>query len=56
MDAINNILTRYSVREFSNQAVEDEKVDLIVKCAFSAPSAVNRQPWNFIVINQPEIK
>ena len=35
---------RYSVRSYSNQPVEQEKIDLILKAAQLAPTAVNYQP------------
>lgn len=56
MEAIENILTRTSVREFNDQAVESEKLEMIIKAAFGAPSAVNRQPWHFVIVDQPDLK
>ena len=35
--AIENILNRKSVRKYSDKAVEQDKIDTIVKCAMSAP-------------------
>lgn len=35
---------RRSVRHYTQQAVEKEKLDYILECARVAPSAVNRQP------------
>lgn len=35
---------RYSVRKFSNQKVEKEKIDKILEAARIAPTAVNYQP------------
>ena len=48
---INNIMTRCSVREFTNQPISQDTLDLIVKAGMAAPSAVNKQPWAFVVIN-----
>lgn len=51
-----NILTicrrRSSVRDFADRNVEKEKLDYILEAARLAPSAVNFQPWTFIVIRQ----
>ena len=44
------VTARKSVREYSTQEVETEKLDYILECARLAPSAVNFQPWSFIVI------
>lgn len=47
---------RYSVRSFSNQPVEDEKIRQCLQAAHLAPSACNAQPWKFIVVNDPTLK
>ena len=49
--AIENILARKSVRAYTPKPVENGKVDLLVKAAMAAPTAVNKQPWAFIVID-----
>lgn len=40
---------RYSARAYSAKSVEAEKIDYVIECARLAPSAVNRQPWLFVV-------
>ena len=47
---IDNILNRKSIRSFSNKKVEQEKIDLILKSAMAAPSAMNKQPWEIVVV------
>lgn len=47
MDAIFN---RTSVRKYKQESLKKEEIDLILKAAFSAPSARNSQPWQFIVV------
>jgi nitroreductase len=49
--AIENIMTRTSIRQYKNQPVEQEKIDIMLKAAMAAPTAVNLQPWHFIVID-----
>lgn len=49
--AIDNIMTRTSIRQYKDQPVEQEKIDIMLKAAMAAPTAVNLQPWHFIVIN-----
>ena len=51
MDFLELTKKRYSVRSYTSQEVEKEKLDYIFECARYAPSAVNKQPWQFIVIN-----
>ncbi len=49
MDVIDAILTRRSIRKYTEQTVTDEQVENLLKSAMYAPSAVNKQPWHFIV-------
>ena len=41
---------RCSVRAYTSRAVESEKLEYILEAVRLAPSAVNFQPWLFIVI------
>ncbi len=47
---------RRTVREYSDQAVPREIIDDIIRTAGSAPSGANKQPWKFVVVDDPEIK
>lgn len=47
---------RYSVRSYRPQAVERAKVEYLLECARLAPSAVNFQPWRFIVAESEEAR
>jgi nitroreductase len=46
---------RHSVRNFKNVAVPREKILQMLDMVRLAPSAVNYQPWHFIVITQKEL-
>jgi nitroreductase len=46
---------RYSCRKYRNQKVEDEKLNLVLEAGRIAPSAVNYQPWIFIVVKSGNI-
>lgn len=48
------ILHRFSVRSFTSQPVEKQIILEILNAARLAPSAVNFQPWQFIVVTEPE--
>lgn len=48
-------MARKSVRSYTSRPVEKEKVDIMLKAAMAAPSAVNKQPWSFIVIDDKEV-
>lgn len=51
-EALRNILTRRSIRKYTDQMVEEEKVRLLLQAAMAAPSARNLQPWEFIVMTK----
>ena len=44
---------RFSVRSFTSQKPEKEKIIELIDAARMAPSAVNFQPWHFIVVSDP---
>ena len=50
-----NILGRVSVRRYADRPVDDEQVSALLHAAMSAPSGVNRQPWEFIVVDDKEL-
>ncbi len=51
---LDNIMTRTSIRLYQSRAVESEKVEQILKAGMAAPSALNRQPWTFVVVDDKE--
>lgn len=50
-----NILQRVSVRRYSDRPVTSEQVSAILHAAMSAPSGVNKQPWEFIVVDDRKL-
>lgn len=50
MNFLELVHTRYACRSYLTRQVEDEKLDYILECARQAPSAVNFQPWHFVVV------
>ena len=52
MDALEAILTRRSIRAYTDQPVARETVNELLEAAQAAPSASNQQPWHFIVITE----
>lgn len=49
-EAIANIMTRTSVRAYTDASVTDDQIETMLKAAMAAPTAVNKQPWAFVVI------
>ena len=54
-ETINTIMTRTSVRSFTSQIIEEEKVEQLLRAGMVAPTAMNCQPWEFIVINDRKL-
>lgn len=48
---LENIRTRTSIRTFESKPVEAEKIETMLRAAMAAPSAMNCQPWAFVVVN-----
>ncbi len=53
--AYRNIMERTSVRRFTSQPVSELQRSALLHAAMSAPSGVNRQPWEFVVIDRTEL-
>ena len=45
-----NILTRRSIRKYTDDPVSDDQVTELLRAAMAAPSAGNQQPWQFVVV------
>ena len=54
MDFMNIAKQRFSVRSYTAQAVEKEKLDKILEAAHVAPTAANLQPVHLIVVQSEE--
>ncbi|WP_036283880.1 nitroreductase family protein [Methylocystis sp. ATCC 49242] len=50
MDVLEAISTRRSIRDFLPEAPSRDKIVALIEAATQAPSAVNRQPWSFLVV------
>ncbi|MFO8111845.1 MAG: nitroreductase family protein [Desulfosalsimonadaceae bacterium] len=48
------IRRRRSVRKYRQQPVENEKIDQLIEAALRAFSSRNTQPWEIIVVTDPE--
>jgi len=54
-DLINTILSRRSLRRYTEEPVTEEEIKTLLEAAMAAPSASNRKPWHFIIITEREI-
>lgn len=55
MNTLEAIAARRSIRKFKSDPVPDEHVRTILTAATQAPSARNRQPWRFVVIQGDKV-
>ena len=52
---IETILSRRSIRSYKPEQISEQTLDTIINCAVNAPSAMNKQPWEVRIIQNPEL-
>lgn len=52
---LDNIATRTSIRDYEARPVEKEKIEKMLRAAMAAPTAMNEQPWHFVVVDQRNV-
>lgn len=50
-----NILTRSSIREYTAEAVSRTTLDSLCRAAMAAPTAMDKRPWKFVVIDDKAV-
>lgn len=55
MNTMEAILSRRSVRQYSDEQVTDEHLEQILKAGKYAASGMNRKVWHFVVVQNPEL-
>jgi nitroreductase len=53
-DIVDIIMTRRSVRQYQDRPLEEATIRRLLEAAMSAPTACNSQPWEFVVVTEPE--
>jgi nitroreductase len=48
--AINNIMTRTSIRQYTNEPISKADIETMLRAGMAAPTAVNKQPWYFVAV------
>ena len=56
MDVLSAIKNRRSIRKYQPRPIEKEKLEKVLEAARLAPSAMNTQPWRFIVVQDENLK
>lgn len=54
MNRLSAIMDRRSIRKFTDQSVEREKLEAVLRAAMQAPTGKNSQCWEFLVIEDAE--
>jgi len=55
MDAIKAIITRRSIRKYTDKPISDNDLEQLLRAGMAAPSARNEQTWHFVIINNRKI-
>jgi len=55
-DLLDLLKTRRSIRKYKNIPVEEEKILKCLEAARWAPSASNKQPWEFLIVRDEEAR
>lgn len=53
--AMETIMTRTSIRSFTDRQVSSDTIEMLLRAGMAAPTAVNKQPWHFVAITDPAI-
>jgi nitroreductase len=50
------LLTTRAIRRFTDEPVSDDDIEAVLRAAQQAPSGGNIQPWQFVVVTNPELR
>ena len=53
--AIDNLVSRRTIRQFDGRPVEEEALQTILKAAMAAPTAFDARPWHFVLVDDPAV-
>ncbi|MFS4430826.1 nitroreductase family protein [Chryseobacterium sp. S90] len=57
MNFLNKMKNRYTVKKYNPQGkISEEQIEELKEILNLSPSSINSQPWNFIFVNDPELK
>jgi nitroreductase len=54
-DTLKTIFSRKSIRSYKDEPVSREKLEMLIKAGMAAPTAVDKRPWEFIVITDRKV-
>lgn len=56
MDMYEGILTTRAIRRYTDQPLSDAEIVACLRAAQQAPSGGNSQPWQYLVVTDPEVR
>ena len=56
MDALECLKTRRSVRVFRSAPISDDIIEDLIDCARMAPTGRGQEPWEFVVVREPDVR
>jgi nitroreductase len=55
MELYEGLITRRSIRKYTGEKISEEKIKALIKAGMYAPSARNKRPWHFIIVDDIEV-
>jgi len=56
VDALEALLSRRSIRNYTDEPVSAEDVETMLAAAMAAPTAFNQQSWRFVVVRNADVR
>ena len=53
---IDDIMTRTSIRQYTDEPVSDSDMETLLRAGMAAPSCCNIQPWHFVVVRDKALR
>jgi len=54
-DTLDTIHSRKSVRNYTQEGVDKDTLQVLVKAGMAAPSAMDKRPWSFVVVTKKDV-
>ena len=52
---IDLIRNRRSIRKFTNEAIEADKIEVLKEAALRPPSSMGHNPWEYVIVNDSQL-
>ena len=53
-DVIDCIMTRTSIRNYTEKTISNDTIETLLRAGMAAPTAVNKQPWHFVAVTNSD--